>query len=153
MCLRRPPENLLAQAQSGSGKTAAFCLAGLCNVDTRLAMPQVTERADFLLPNFQISKCRLSRFLEQTRSKIFGAVVSNFFKFPNYFPGRKSRFNGLRIRKFAWKFGSKIAGYKHVSWPKLGPYNSAPPFLSASPSLPPMPLSTIALSLWHTAHA
>ncbi|CAM9320103.1 unnamed protein product [Ascophyllum nodosum] len=41
MCLRSPPENLLAQAQSGSGKTAAFCLAGLCRVDTRLAMPQM----------------------------------------------------------------------------------------------------------------
>ncbi|CAN0547583.1 unnamed protein product, partial [Laminaria digitata] len=41
MCLRSPPENLLAQAQSGSGKTAAFCLAGLCRVETRLDMPQV----------------------------------------------------------------------------------------------------------------
>lgn len=41
MCLRNPPENLLAQAQSGSGKTAAFCLAGLNRVETRLSMPQV----------------------------------------------------------------------------------------------------------------
>lgn len=41
LALKRPPENLLAQAQSGSGKTAAFCLASLARVDTRLAEPQV----------------------------------------------------------------------------------------------------------------
>lgn len=41
MCLRSPAENLLAQAQSGSGKTAAFCLASLARVDTRVPMPQV----------------------------------------------------------------------------------------------------------------
>ena len=50
MCLRSPPENLLAQAQSGSGKTAAFCLAGLCRVDTRLAMPQVKGKGEESVP-------------------------------------------------------------------------------------------------------
>ncbi|CBJ33475.1 DEAD box helicase [Ectocarpus siliculosus] len=67
MCLRRPPENLLAQAQSGSGKTAAFCLAGLCNVDTRLAMPQmlvVTPTRELAVQCVQETLLPMAKFME-----------------------------------------------------------------------------------------
>ncbi|CAM9753508.1 unnamed protein product, partial [Phaeothamnion confervicola] len=38
--LKEPPENLIAQAQSGSGKTAAFCLGLLFRMDTTLPVTQ-----------------------------------------------------------------------------------------------------------------
>lgn len=39
--LADPPENMIAQSQSGTGKTAAFTLAMLSRVDTSLNYPQV----------------------------------------------------------------------------------------------------------------
>lgn len=57
--LADPPQNMIAQSQSGTGKTAAFTLAALSRVDTSIAAPQVccvaffrraerSEIADFL---------------------------------------------------------------------------------------------------------
>lgn len=37
------PQNLIAQSQSGTGKTAAFVLAMLSRVDPELQYPQVIE--------------------------------------------------------------------------------------------------------------
>lgn len=39
--LADPPQNMIAQSQSGTGKTAAFVLAMLSRVDTKLDYPQV----------------------------------------------------------------------------------------------------------------
>ena len=39
--LADPPQNMIAQSQSGTGKTAAFVLAMLSRVDTSKAYPQV----------------------------------------------------------------------------------------------------------------
>lgn len=39
--LNNPPQNLIAQSQSGTGKTAAFSLAMLSRIDTSLNYPQV----------------------------------------------------------------------------------------------------------------
>lgn len=39
--LADPPQNMIAQSQSGTGKTAAFVLAMLSRVDTKLEYPQV----------------------------------------------------------------------------------------------------------------
>ena len=39
--LADPPQNMIAQSQSGTGKTAAFVLAMLSRVDTSLKFPQV----------------------------------------------------------------------------------------------------------------
>ncbi|CAM9772432.1 unnamed protein product [Scytosiphon promiscuus] len=67
MCLRNPPENLLAQAQSGSGKTAAFCLAGLCRIETRLAMPQmliVTPTRELAVQCVQETLLPMAKFME-----------------------------------------------------------------------------------------
>jgi ATP-dependent RNA helicase DDX19/DBP5 len=36
-----PPQNIIAQSQSGTGKTAAFSLAMLSRIDTNLNYPQV----------------------------------------------------------------------------------------------------------------
>lgn len=55
MALRTPKENLLAQAQSGSGKTAAFCIAALYRVDTRLHKPQVYSIVDVIVVFVHIS--------------------------------------------------------------------------------------------------
>ncbi|TMW45771.1 hypothetical protein DOY81_009149 [Sarcophaga bullata] len=38
--LADPPQNMIAQSQSGTGKTAAFVLAMLSRVDTKLDYPQ-----------------------------------------------------------------------------------------------------------------
>ncbi|KTF96144.1 hypothetical protein cypCar_00026979 [Cyprinus carpio] len=40
MMLAEPPQNLIAQSQSGTGKTAAFVLAMLSHVDPSLKWPQ-----------------------------------------------------------------------------------------------------------------
>ena len=41
--LADPPQNMIAQSQSGTGKTAAFVLAMLSRVDTKLDYPQVNN--------------------------------------------------------------------------------------------------------------
>lgn len=41
--LADPPQNLIAQSQSGTGKTAAFVLAMLSRVNPDLHYPQVTD--------------------------------------------------------------------------------------------------------------
>ena len=44
LLLADPPQNFIAQSQSGTGKTAAFVLAMLSRVDPTKAHPQVTWR-------------------------------------------------------------------------------------------------------------
>lgn len=41
--LANPPQNLIAQSQSGTGKTAAFVLAMLSRVDSSKNYPQVEK--------------------------------------------------------------------------------------------------------------
>ena len=41
--LNDPPQNIIAQSQSGTGKTAAFALAMLSRIDTNLDYPQVIK--------------------------------------------------------------------------------------------------------------
>ncbi len=43
LLLMDPPENLIGQAQSGSGKTVAFCMGVLNRVDTTKNIPQVHD--------------------------------------------------------------------------------------------------------------
>ena len=45
------PQNLIAQSQSGTGKTAAFVLASLCRVDTSFPHPQVL----ILAPTYELA--------------------------------------------------------------------------------------------------
>jgi ATP-dependent RNA helicase DDX19/DBP5 len=40
LLLGNPPQNVIAQSQSGTGKTAAFVLTMLCRVDEKLSVPQ-----------------------------------------------------------------------------------------------------------------
>lgn len=40
--LADPPQNMIAQSQSGTGKTAAFVLAMLSRIDTKENYPQVS---------------------------------------------------------------------------------------------------------------
>ena len=42
--LADPPQNMIAQSQSGTGKTAAFVLAMLSRVNTDLKHPQVSAK-------------------------------------------------------------------------------------------------------------
>lgn len=51
LLLDDPPKNLIAQSQSGTGKTAAFLLASLQRVNTDLEYPQVL----ILSPTFELS--------------------------------------------------------------------------------------------------
>jgi ATP-dependent RNA helicase DDX19/DBP5 len=46
--VNNPPQNLIAQSQSGTGKTAAFTLAMLSRVDASLAYPQVPSAQIFI---------------------------------------------------------------------------------------------------------
>lgn len=49
--LADPPQNLIAQSQSGTGKTAAFVLASLSRVDTSKSFPQVI----ILSPTYELA--------------------------------------------------------------------------------------------------
>lgn len=51
LLLADPPQNLIAQSQSGTGKTAAFLLVSLQRVNTELEYPQVL----ILSPTFELS--------------------------------------------------------------------------------------------------
>jgi len=63
--LTDPPLNLLAQSQSGTGKTAAFVLGMLSRVDTRKPYPQVI----CLSPTYELAiqtgelACRMAKFV------------------------------------------------------------------------------------------
>lgn len=46
LLLHNPPQNMIAQSQSGTGKTAAFSLTMLSRVDPNLEQTQVWFRAD-----------------------------------------------------------------------------------------------------------
>uniref|UniRef100_A0A1I7UYT2 RNA helicase n=1 Tax=Caenorhabditis tropicalis TaxID=1561998 RepID=A0A1I7UYT2_9PELO len=52
LLLMEPPSNLIAQAQSGTGKTAAFVLTMLCRIDTNLKYPQCI----CLAPTLELAK-------------------------------------------------------------------------------------------------
>ena len=52
LLLAEPPQNLIAQSQSGTGKTAAFVLAMLSKVDSSKPYPQVI----CLSPTFDLAK-------------------------------------------------------------------------------------------------
>ena len=56
--LADPPQNMIAQSQSGTGKTAAFVLSMLSRVDTSKPYPQVTDDLRFL--NLLLSTSELS---------------------------------------------------------------------------------------------
>lgn len=47
--LNDPPQNLIAQSQSGTGKTAAFSLAMLSRVDLNQEFPQVSNPLVFIV--------------------------------------------------------------------------------------------------------
>uniref|UniRef100_A0A1B0A5B2 RNA helicase n=1 Tax=Glossina pallidipes TaxID=7398 RepID=A0A1B0A5B2_GLOPL len=49
--LAEPPQNLIAQSQSGTGKTVAFVVAMLARVDTKLNYPQVL----CMLPTYELA--------------------------------------------------------------------------------------------------
>lgn len=51
MLMENPPKNMIAQSQSGTGKTAAFVLASLSRVDTSLQQPQVL----ILSPTYELA--------------------------------------------------------------------------------------------------
>lgn len=52
LLLMEPPSNLIAQAQSGTGKTAAFVLTMLCRIDVNLKCPQCI----CLAPTLELAK-------------------------------------------------------------------------------------------------
>ncbi|CAB3404305.1 unnamed protein product [Caenorhabditis bovis] len=52
LLLMEPPHNLIAQAQSGTGKTAAFVLTMLCRIDVNLTYPQCI----CLAPTIELAK-------------------------------------------------------------------------------------------------
>ncbi|CAI2341601.1 unnamed protein product [Caenorhabditis sp. 36 PRJEB53466] len=66
LLLMEPPSNLIAQAQSGTGKTAAFVLTMLCRIDVNLKCPQCICLAPTLELAKQIGEVveKMGRFME-----------------------------------------------------------------------------------------
>ena len=56
--INNPPQNLIAQSQSGTGKTAAFTLTMLSRVDPTQAYPQVFSITNKKLISFILCICR-----------------------------------------------------------------------------------------------
>jgi ATP-dependent RNA helicase DDX19/DBP5 len=61
LLLADPPSNLIAQSQSGTGKTAAFVLAMLSRVDPAKKHPQVSST---LTLSFNLKKHLLRGFVQ-----------------------------------------------------------------------------------------
>ena len=60
--LADPPQNMIAQSQSGTGKTAAFVLAMLSRVDTSKSYPQIL----CLSPTYELAlQTKLMRILRK----------------------------------------------------------------------------------------
>jgi len=55
MLVSQQPQNLIAQSQSGTGKTAAFVLTMLSRIDTQDDTPQCL----CLSPTFEVSELRI----------------------------------------------------------------------------------------------
>lgn len=64
LLMANPPKNLIAQSQSGTGKTASFLLAALKRVNTKLNHPQVLILSPTLELAIQIAEVakRMARF-------------------------------------------------------------------------------------------
>ena len=56
--LADPPQNMIAQSQSGTGKTAAFVLSMLSRVDTSKPYPQVTTSNSYTYKSPPLKGCR-----------------------------------------------------------------------------------------------
>jgi len=92
--LADPPQNMIAQSQSGTGKTAAFCLALLSRVNPRLNYPQVL----CLAPTYELAIQ-------------LGEVIS---KMSQFCPDINTR---LAVRGEDMPFGSKISEHIIVGTP------------------------------------
>jgi ATP-dependent RNA helicase DDX19/DBP5 len=67
LILKDPPENLIAQAQSGSGKTVAFCLGILNRIDTSRDYPQaivVTPTRELAVQCYEQTLLPLGQFMQ-----------------------------------------------------------------------------------------
>ncbi|CAP23459.2 Protein CBG03203 [Caenorhabditis briggsae] len=69
LLLMEPPSNLIAQAQSGTGKTAAFVLTMLCRIDINLKCPQCICLAPTLELAKQIGEVveKMGRYMENLK--------------------------------------------------------------------------------------
>ncbi|PIC45570.1 hypothetical protein B9Z55_005545 [Caenorhabditis nigoni] len=69
LLLMEPPSNLIAQAQSGTGKTAAFVLTMLCRIDVNLKCPQCICLAPTLELAKQIGEVveKMGRYMENLK--------------------------------------------------------------------------------------
>ena len=80
--LADPPQNMIAQSQSGTGKTAAFVLAMLSRVNTSLKHTQVTFRVNnlrnmyhqVLLINLKLVVMQNNKFLNVSGSMLVSDI-------------------------------------------------------------------------------
>eukprot|EP00953_Heterococcus_sp_UTEX-ZZ885_P013417 7669-Heterococcus_DN1.PRE.3 len=78
LILKDPPENLIAQAQSGSGKTVAFCLGILNRIDTSRDCPQaivVTPTRELAVQCYEQTLLPLGQFM-QPKLKVTAAAAA-----------------------------------------------------------------------------
>ncbi|KOC68832.1 DEAD-box helicase Dbp80 [Habropoda laboriosa] len=113
--LADPPQNMIAQSQSGTGKTAAFVLAMLSRVDTAKNYPQVL----CLSPTYELAiqtgevAAKMSAFCNEIKIKyaVRGEEISRGSKITEHIiigtPGKvldwavKFKFFSLKVMKFA----------------------------------------------------
>jgi ATP-dependent RNA helicase DDX19/DBP5 len=74
-------QNIIGQAQSGTGKTAAFCLGMLSRVNASLQQPQalcVSPTRELAMQTFDVLS-QLAKFTQITPFLLIPDVVSMFF--------------------------------------------------------------------------
>ncbi|TNN30315.1 ATP-dependent RNA helicase DDX19A [Liparis tanakae] len=75
MMLAEPPQNLIAQSQSGTGKTAAFVLAMLSAVDPNKTYPQrgvkLREQIVIGTPGTMLDWCGKFKFIDPKKITVF----------------------------------------------------------------------------------
>jgi len=79
--LRNPPENFIGQAQSGTGKTAAFALSMISRVDEAQGIPQADEAYAMYLQGQRELSIRIKQKLPQgCQISLFSATYNKQVK-------------------------------------------------------------------------
>jgi ATP-dependent RNA helicase DDX19/DBP5 len=111
LLLREPPEHLIAQAQSGSGKTVAFCLGLLLRIDTSKNVTQamiITPTRELAVQCYHQTIVPMAQFLSpelRVKMALSGEMMDRSAKVSEHIViGTPGKVSGRVPRRFSFPF-------------------------------------------------